>query len=222
MRHAPSTRPLVLNLATWCCLALLLVGMAACADGSETGKSNKPDPEPVEIRSPLGVEYPNPLAVVRRVMGNMEKGDWRAACADLADLGRNGRPVPLVPGENVPKDLDKGVKERIRPFFRHFRGVNAPWVKISYGAVEIVRNDPPTIRVPIRWDYDLASASDRDKEVLMHAYKKQVGGQAVTWNDVVMQMRREVMIHERRKSWPTWTFSWLQDHWRLYIGRPLR
>ena len=202
-------------------LLALTLSFVACE--STKPATNKPEQAapPITQRSPLGIEYPNPLVVVRRVMGNMESGQWEATCEDLADLGRNGRPVPLVPGENVPKDLDPGVKDKIKPFFRHFRGVNAPWVKISYGRVETVRNDPPTVRVPVRWNYDLERISARDREVLIHAYAKQVSGK-VTWADVVTRMRAEVETHRRNRSWPTWTFSWLRDRWRLYIGRPLK
>lgn len=216
MTCSPSVgRPFVLLTAL-----LLCACVGACADGKKPVGARKTEPEPV-ARSPLGVGYPDPLATVRRVMGNMEAGKWAEACEDLADLGRNGRPVPLVPGENVPAVLDAETTRRIQPFFRHFRGVNRPWVSISYGQVENVRNDPPTIRVPVRWHYDLAKVTARDREVLIHAYKKQVG-RDVTWNDVVAQMQREVATHQRNESWPTWTFSWLKEHWRLYIGRPLK
>lgn len=202
------------------CFVLLLI-LSACSETTRNGTGREGARPPVEPASPLGVEYPDPLAIVSRVTTHMEEGNWAAACEELSDFGRNGRPVPLVPGENVPKDFPEDAKEKMKPYFRHFRGLGRPWVKISYGNVKPIRNDPPTISVPIRWHYELDKVTPKEREVILHVWKKQVNRE-VTWEQFELEMRQEVARHRRLNDWPEWTFAWLDDRWRLYIGRPLK
>jgi len=161
------------------------------------------------------------MAIVGRVTGHMEAGDWKEACEDLCDLGRNGRPVPLVPGSNVPEDFSEDVKRRIRPFFQHFRGLERSWVRISYGRVRTLRNAPPMITVPVKWDYDLDRVTPKEREVILHVWNKQAE-RPVGWERFRLEMKQEVARRERAADWPQWSFAWLDDRWRLYIGRPLR
>ena len=204
-----------------CAVFLLFVALASCSSttGSERRRPGSPAAETV---SPLGVEYPNPLVIISRVAGNMEAGDWEAACLDLCDLGRNGRPVPLVPGKNVPKDFPSTAKEQMKPYFQHLRGLEQPWVKIAYGSVKPLLNDPPTIAVPVRWRYLFDRITAKQREVILHVWRKQARPD-LSWEELVSDLRRQVAQRQRLNNWPEWTFAWIGNRWRLYIDpRPLR
>jgi len=206
-------------------LLLMLVGgiLGGCSSSGTTGtvtRTTKRPPAPIG-RSPLGVEYPDPLFVVNRVSRNMEAGDWPAACKDLADLGRNGHPVPLIPGKNVVAEIPPGVMARMRPFFEHLRGIDRPWVGISYGPVRNVHNDPPVITVPVISRYDYSKIQDTERRVILHNWSKEIGRKG-TWQDFVREMDRRDAEKARRGTWPEWSFAWVRDQWRLYIGPPFK
>ena len=200
---------------------MLAAATLGCSSPSKPNDEERRRRPQVTAGSPLGIEYPDPMAIVGRVTGNMEAGDWKQAWQELCDLGRNGRPVPLVPGTNVPDDFPEDVKRRIRPFFQHFRGLERSWVRISYGEVRTLRNSPPMITVPVKWSYDLERVTSKEREVILHVWNKQAD-QQVDWNRFRLEMRQEVVRRERAADWPQWSFAWLDDRWRLYIGRPLR
>ena len=203
--------------------ALLVLPILAACSASPPSSARPTDPKPTaEPTSPLGIEYPDPLAILSRVATNMEAGDWKAACLDLCDLGRNGRPVPLIPGQNVPKNFSPKAKEQMKPYFRHLRGLDEPWVKISYGSVKPLRNDPPTIAVPVKWRYALGNVTAKQREKILHVWRKQAR-EDLTWEQLVLDLRQQVTRRTRLNNWPEWTFAWLGNRWRLYIDpRPLR
>ncbi|MAG33183.1 MAG: hypothetical protein CL908_20080 [Deltaproteobacteria bacterium] len=171
--------------------------------------------------SPLGVGGPDPMKIVTRVSTNMEAGNWSAACDDLADLGRLGQPVPLVPGKNVPVQIPPIVRSKMRPFYEHLRGLRKSWVNVSYGRTTNVRNDPPVMSVPVRATYDYARITQQEREVILHNWSKE-SGTPRTWPEFVQEMKRRDKDRARLDDWPTWTFAWLDERWRLYIGPPFK
>jgi len=184
-----------------------------CSTGGADGRETAP-----ETAAAIGPGYPDPRAVLKRVFDAMEERDFAGMCAHLAGLGRNGRPVPLVPGRNLPEvppdrpDLWPRADE-VRGFQQF---LDAPWKTVSYGRPRNLLNDPPTISVPVRVRYHWDRMPAKERELLARAWSKELG-RSVSWDEVF-----PLMSERNRASPAPLLFTNLGGHWRLYLGPPPR
>lgn len=163
--------------------------------------------------SPLGPGYPDPMEVLGAVHASIRKGDWEAACLRLAGLGRNGLPVPLVPGENVERVPGESLRA-MDAYLPLFEALQRPWVSFRYGQVRSLRNSPPFFAVPVDVDYRYDAIEPAERETMLARYRLEHGGDP-SWTDFVQAMRK---AEEAARGTRELAFAHIRGQWRLYLG----
>ncbi len=198
-------------------LTLLLVLLTTACSSAD---SNSEPTLPAAGAAPLGAGYPDPDALLSRILYELEKRNFDAACACLAGPGLSGRPVPLVPGENLPR-IPPG-RSDLWPPLEDLKGLRQflrqPWKQIRYGRPRNLSNDPPFIAVTVKVDYAWERIPEGERKRIVSA-QKELRKRPVTWEDVVRdgQVREQAEASGSRPL-PTLRFAWLRNTWRLYIG----
>lgn len=201
-------------------LPLLLLTLAAACSSSPS----KPGPrEESGSRGtgPLGIGYPDPEAVLEQIRDRMDERDFEGLCGLLAGPGLKGKPVPLVPGKNVPHPPKETSKIWVPERFLGPSGglMDNPWVrKISYGKPRVVTNDPPFYAVPVIAEMDYKGIPEKEREMLVQAARKQ--HTALDWDEIVAQGKaKEKRMLAGQEDPPELGFVFI-ERWRFYADAP--
>ncbi|HMS17029.1 MAG TPA: hypothetical protein PKA37_09340 [Planctomycetota bacterium] len=185
----------------------VLVACFGCADQQSSRSGTK------SSASPLGIEYPDPMVILQAIQNRMAAGDWPGTCAHLAGLGRNGQPVPLIPGENVESVPGESLKA-MNTYLPLFSALERPWVSFRYGAVRSLRNAPPFFAVPVMVEYDYDRIQPEERALMLKRFGEEQK-RPVTWEEFVATMRQAEGRGEGQREL---AFAFLDQSWRLYLG----
>ncbi len=193
-------------------IALLVTVAAACSSTREApGESDRP---PLGRISPLGLGQPDPDILVAEALGAWRRGDLWAflshfAFADPED-GSYRVPDPRAGGAftGVTAEELEPIKNSLFPLAR------LEFARPVYGEPRNLRNNPPTVGVPVTIERDLDALSpERQRAILaeVNVSLRRQGRAIVTWDEY----RRQV------EAQPTETFArfvYIDRAWRFDGG----
>ncbi|MCB9832291.1 MAG: hypothetical protein H6807_07430 [Planctomycetes bacterium] len=197
-------------------LVLFLGSLWSCAERREAPPAG--DRPPLGRVSPLGLGQPDPEIMVAEALAAWKRGDRAAFLSRFAfadpETGQYG--VPKLDSEQGRADLDdlQALKNALFPLAR----LDFAWP--SFGEPRNVRNNPPTVEVPIEISRDFDSVPEDRRRAILAEVNVALHGRGqprVDWQQYRAQVEAQPSVTSMR-------FVHLEGDWRFDGGnwRPAR
>jgi hypothetical protein len=189
-----------------------LLALGACGstpEGSET--DSRVNALGTERRiSPLGIDQPDPERLFQRALDASERGNTDAFLACFAFQAPNGAYfIPQGGDRSFGADANqiRAMAAGMRPF------MGSSWSRVRYGRPKNVRNEPPTVEVPMEivYDFDAASPAERQQAIADVQRLNSARGiprAPLTWEQYTAQLARLPRTSARR-------FVYVGGDWRF-------
>lgn len=192
---------LVINVALICVLT-------ACGSTRSRSDSDQNMAPPQETRTPMGLGYPDPQALMDGALRNAASGDVAGWVESFAFVDENGT-FFAGNAKEMPKESIPGIKD-MRNWAAAMRMVSSPrFVTQVYGKPRNIRNTPPTIEVAVTRLYRLDSPSDEERTAILASINSMLPrSNPINWGQLKRRLLNAPKTHRQR-------FVFLDGRWRI-------